>query len=468
MMDGKSSAELVDLGPPDHAPSLIWVDPNTITPNAANWRIHTDDQRKLVSDLITDPEIGWADVTLYNRRTAEFVNGHLRRDIAISKGLDRIPVLVVDWPADKQAMMHAALDLSTTMARPDPTKLAAIVAGARAPSREADEIVRKLAAKLGASVPPAPVGAPSEGDGDATGDDEGPSDAEKLEALRSKWGVERGQLWFWKGSEPERLHRLFVGDCTNSRDVASLMGDTTASMLFTSPPYGNQRDYDGAPIDWDALMKGLCRNLGHMRDSAQILVNLGLIHEEGEFKEYWQSLFIYMKSQGYRKFAWYVWDRVVSTPGDWGGRLAPSFEFVFHFNKVVMTPHKIVDCIHAGKSWSGSAIRDRDGSRSDYKPFSTGALKILDSVVRVLRATMQGIAHLHPAIFPPEFPEQFIRSFSNEQDIIYEPFLGSGTTALSCETCKRLCAGMEISPAYAALALERIALAGMEPRRLDA
>jgi DNA modification methylase len=422
----------------------------------------------LVSDLITDPEIGWADVTLYNRRTAEFVNGHLRRDIAISQGLDRIPVLVVDWPADKQAMMHAALDLSTGMARPDPTKLAAIVAGARAPSKEADEIVRKLAAKLGAAVPPAPVGAPSEGDGDATGDDEGPSDAEKLEALRSKWGTEVGQLWFWKGAEPERLHRMMIGSCTNPRDVASLMGDTTASMLFTSPPYGNQRDYDGDPIDWDALMKGLCRNLGHMRDSAQLFFNLGLIHEDGEFKEYWQSLFIYMKSQGWRKFAWYVWDQLYAISGDWHGRLGQSFEFVFHFNKVMMTPHKIVPCVSAGESWKWVGIRGPDGGPGRINPGVTGDFKILDSVVRVLRATSQGIAHLHPAISPPEFPEQFIRSFSNEQDIIYEPFLGSGTTALSCETCKRMCAGMEISPAYAALALERVALAGMEPRRLDA
>jgi DNA modification methylase len=465
-MDGESSAELIDLGPPEGAPELWWVDPRSISPNERNWRIHTDDQRKLVSDLITDPEIGWADVTLYNRRTAEFVNGHLRRDIAISKGLDRIPVLVVDWPADKQAMMHAALDLSTTMARPDPTKLAAIVAGARAPSREADEIVRKLAAKLGAAVPPAPVGAPSEGDGDATGDDEGPSDADKLEALRSKWGVESGQLWFWYGSERERLHRLFVGSCTNPRDVASLMGDTTASMLFTSPPYGNQRDYDGAPLDWDALMKGMCRNLGHLRDSAQLFFNLGLIHEEGEFKEYWQSLFIYMKAQGYRKFGWYVWDQTTGLPGDWHGRLAPSFEFVFHFNKVVMTPHKIIPCIHAGQSWHGVDIRDPDGAQSRFNPGTTGDFKILDSVVRVLRAMSQGIAHLHPAIYPAGLPEQFILSYSNQHDIVYDPFLGSGTTAISCEQTKRIIAGIEISPAYAALCLERISLQGMEPKLL--
>jgi hypothetical protein len=43
--------------------------------------------------------------------------------------------------------------------------------------------------------------------------------------------------------------------------------------------------------------------------------------------------FEWMREQGWRRFGWYVWDQGSGMPGDWNGRLAPSFEFVWHFNR---------------------------------------------------------------------------------------------------------------------------------------
>ena len=86
-----------------------------------------------------------------------------------------------------------------------------------------------------------------------------------------------------------------------------------------------------------------------MAADGQVLVNLGLIHRDNEVIPYWDGWQAWMRSQGWRRFAWYVWDQGPGMPGDWQGRLAPSFEFVFHFNRESRKPNKIVPCKHAGQ-----------------------------------------------------------------------------------------------------------------------
>src|SRR3546814_12058489 len=72
---------------------------------------------------------------------------------------------------------------------------------------------------------------------------------------------------------------------------------------------------------------------------------------------------LWMRSQGWRRFAWYVWDQGPGMPGDWQGRLAPSFEFIFHFNRQTRKPNKTVPCKFAGQETHLRA----DGSRSEER-----------------------------------------------------------------------------------------------------
>ena len=143
-------------------------------------------------------------------------------------------------------------------------------------------------------------------------------------------------------------HRLICGDATDPAVVATLMAGETASLCFTSPPYGQQRNYTQGITDWDALMRGVFALLP-MADDGQVLVNLGLIHRGNEVVPYWDGWISWMRTAGWRRFAWYVWDQGPGLPGDWAGRLAPAFEFIFHFNRQSRQPHKIVPCKHAGQ-----------------------------------------------------------------------------------------------------------------------
>jgi DNA modification methylase len=251
-------------------------------------------------------------------------------------------------------------------------------------------------------------------------------------------------------------HRLLCGDSTNAEHVARLMDGQKADLCFTSPPYGQQRDYGAAKEavqDWDALMLGVFANL-HMKPDGQVLVNLGLIHRDNEVQLYWENWIEWMQSEGWRRFGWYVWDSGSGMPGDWAGRFAPSFEFVFHFNKKAKKPEYIIEKkVESIKVKKGKGIRQKDGKvraiTSGHKGLNP--MKIQDSVIRANRETRE-IRSSHPATFSVEFAEVFIQSWPG---LIYEPFLGSGTTMIASEQNASTCYGMELDPKYCDVIVKR-------------
>lgn len=266
-------------------------------------------------------------------------------------------------------------------------------------------------------------------------------------------------------------HRLLCGDSTSADDVARLMNGAKADLCFTSPPYGQQRDYteEGKEKckDWDALMRGVFGNLP-MTDNGQVLVNLGLIHRKNEWVPYWEGWIQWMRSHGWRQFGLYVWDQGAGLPGDWAGRFAPSFELVFHFNKKSIKPNKWIETkaeSQAAKGKGGTVgFRKEGGSVQCYSPDSIGQpFKIPDSVIRVNRNSQDG--KLHPATFPVALPSFAMESWDG---VAYEPFCGSGTTVIAAEQLNRKCYGMEISPQYCDVIIQRWEkLTGDKARKAD-
>ena len=61
----------------------------------------------------------------------------------------------------------------------------------------------------------------------------------------------------------------------------------------------------------------------------------------------------------------------------------------------------------------------------------------------------------HAAAYPVKLPEFFIKAYSEKSDIIYDPFCGSGTTLIAAEQLERTCYGVEISPAYCDVIVQR-------------
>lgn len=421
----------------------------TLIPYARNPRTHSDAQvAKIAASIV---EYGWTNPVLVDGDNG-VIAGHGRLAAARKLGLDEVPVIELGHltPAQKRAYVisdnRLALDAGW-----DEELLALELA-------ELSEAGYDLAltgfdeSEIDALLDDETTG--GDGEQEEAGDDAADDipDTPVLPVSRA------GDVW---ALGP---HRLICGDAADASVVAALMQGERARLCFTSPPYGNQRDYTtGGIADWDALMRGVFAQLP-MADDAQVLVNLGLIHRDNEFVPYWDGWLGWMRTQSWRRFAWYVWDQGPGMPGDWAGRFAPSFEFVFHFNRASRKPNKIVPCKHAGQEshlradGSSTAMRSKEGEVGGWTHAGqpTQDTRIPDSVIRVMRHKGKiGQDIDHPAVFPVALPQFVIEAYSDEDDLVFEPFGGSGTTMLAAQRTARVCRSIEIAPEYVDVAVRR-------------
>jgi len=422
-----------------------------LIPYARNPRTHTDEQvAKIAASIV---EYGWTNPVLVDGDNG-IIAGHGRMAAARKLGLDEVPVIELAHlsPSQKRAYVISdnrlaldagwngellALELAElsdagydlTLTGFEDAEIAALLAD----DARAEEVAREQDADepdAADDVPDAPVSPVSR-----TGD---------------VWAI--------------GPHRLICGDASDPTVVATLMQGDAARLCFTSPPYGNQRDYtSGGIVDWDGLMRGVFGNVP-MADDGQVLVNLGLIHRDNEVIPYWDAWLGWMRAQGWRRFAWYVWDQGPGMPGDWAGRFAPSFEFVFHFNRQSRKPNKIVPCKHAGQEshlradGSSTAMRSKAGEVGGWthKGQPTQDTRIPDSVIRVMRHKGKiGQDIDHPAVFPVALPAFAIEAYTESGDIVFDPFGGSGSTMLAAQRTGRVCRAVEIAPEYVDVAIKR-------------
>ncbi|MDI3470353.1 MAG: DNA modification methylase [Pseudolabrys sp.] len=413
-----------------------------LIPYARNARTHSDDQVAQIAASII--EFGWTNPILVDSEGG-IVAGHGRLLAARKLGLDTVPVVVLDHltPAQRRAYVIADNKLALN-AGWDEELLAGELHALNGEGFDLG-LTGFTESELDALM--APLSDEKEAEESASDDaaDEMPS-ASREPVTRA------GDLWLIGN------HWLLCGDSSDGPTVMRVMNGERAALVFTSPPYGNQRDYTtGGVGDWDTLMRGVFAALP-VADAAQILVNLGLIHRENEWQPYWHDWLGWMREQGWRRFGLYVWDQGPGLPGDWNGRLAPAFELVFHFNRKARKPNKIVPCKWAGHvNDTHGGIRHKDGHVGEWTHAGQGVqeTRIPDNVIRITRHKARGIETEHPAVFPVALPEFMMRAYSNERDIIYEPFAGSGTSIIAAERTGRCMRAIEIAPEYVDVALRR-------------
>ena len=397
------------------------------------------------------------------------IAGHGRLDAAQALGVTKVPVIVLKHlsPAQKDALRLADNRIAEN-ATWDQALLRDALAGLQQAGEvdllaigfSQDEIGAILAAADEAvtdgDAPDEPESTDAEGHGAAVAADGDVEDDDPADAAAEppRVGVARaGDVWCLGD------HRLACGDSTDPTTVARVMAGERAALLFTSPPYGSQRNYTTGGIgDWDALMRGVFQHAGDtLAADGQILVNLGLTHRDNEWHPYWPGWVEWMRTTGWRRFGWYVWDQGPGLPGDWNGRLAPSFEFLFHFNRQARQANKIVPCKWAGDPLLMSGLRRADGTMSgnSHEGRPIQEFRIPDNVVRITRHKERGIETEHPAVFPVKLPAFAMETYANAGDLVFEPFCGSGTTLLAGQRTGRRVRAIELAPAYVDLAIAR-------------
>ncbi|MEO3475507.1 site-specific DNA-methyltransferase [Roseomonas sp. CAU 1739] len=437
----------------------------SLLPYAGNARTHSAEQVAQIAASIL--EFGFVAPVLIDER-GEIIAGHGRLLAAQSLSLEVVPTIIRAGLTDAQKAAYRLADNRIALnAGWDEALLAAEVAKLHDmggidlaltgfDGTEIDRLLAGLETETGNVATPAVASGAEPAAGNPAADPGTDSEPDPADADPDppRQAVTRpGDLWLLGE------HRLLCGDSTDATSVARLMGDERAALLFTSPPYGNQRAYTtGGVSNWDALMQGVFQHVDvALRGDGQVLVNLGLIHRDGEWQPYWSGWLDWMRARGWRRFGLYAWDQGPGLPGDWNGRLAPAFELVFHFNREARAPNKIIPCKWAGTPNKGSGLRAADGEVKAYTHVGLPVqeMRIPDSVLRITRHKGRGIETEHPAVFPVAMPELLLQTYANLGDVVFEPFTGSGTTILAGQRTGRKVRAIELAPAYVDLAIAR-------------
>lgn len=248
-----------------------------------------------------------------------------------------------------------------------------------------------------------------------------------------------------------------INKCYNENclDTMSRMKDNFIDLTVTSPPYDNLRTYNGYSFDFESVAKDLYR-VTKQGGVVVWIVSDATINGNETGTSFKQAL--YFKEVGFNLHDTMIWNKNgFSAVGALKARYAPVFEYMFVFSKdKPKTFNPIKDRInkHGGKKASGT-IRQRDGST---KPMSKEMIiNEFGQRFNIWDIGPQRQRGGHPAPFPEAIARDHIVSWSNEGDLVYDPFMGSGTTARMSLLNSRKWVGSEISEEYCEIISLRVA-----------
>lgn len=236
--------------------------------------------------------------------------------------------------------------------------------------------------------------------------------------LNKKWQVNTGDLW------QIGEHRLLCGDSTKREDVERVMGEGISMLIATDPPYGvdyanvlgvRPRQKEGG---WNEIEGD---DLDDAALEAMLVASLEIVAAPVLFCWHsWRRVEVFLRA--IRQCGWTPNGEIVWVkPGLTMGMSDYQWQ------------HEC--CIYAKRKGAG---RQPDRTCSSVWQVS-----------RISNGT-------HPTQKPVEIFQIPIQNHTKTSDICYDPFLGSGTTMVACENLKRKCRGIEISPDYCAVILQRM------------
>ncbi len=252
----------------------------------------------------------------------------------------------------------------------------------------------------------------------------------------------------------KEIHRLMCGDSTKKDDVDKLFIDDNSELLFTSPPYSDMRDYGG---NVDLSVDNVSNFIPAWKERCEYqAVNLGIQRKDHNIVTYWDTYIEKAKSAGYKFLAWNVWVKAsgAGSVGQQSAFFPIIHEWIFVFGNAFKDIYRTLDKKRPDKI-KVSGQRQKDGT---VKPSTIGVTlekKELESVI-ICNAELGDIRSLHPATFNVELPAAYIKAITSRNDVVCDPFIGSGTTMVAAHQLGRKCYGMEINPTYCQIVIDRM------------
>jgi len=314
----------------------------------------------------------------------------------------RADVIPASWPRAKVLAYLAADNELARRGNPDEAQLAALVAQvAQEATAGLAALAAGSAARMAELLKVAQAG--------AAGEDPGPQ-VDKAAELQEKWQVKTGDM-FALGD-----HRLVCGDCTDKAIVERVMGGEKAGAVVTDPPYGqNQAGVtNDAPEQLQEIISGAVTSLPI--DNAVVVA----FSSPRTFPTWLDAT----RATGH-KFERMLWMyKAAQETFPWRGWLLKS-------EAILVTSVGV-------------------GQWQDVHPYSHDCY-YKSEVSGELAADLGW----HGSVKPLDVVQDLINRVSTPGTIVFDPFLGSGTTLIACEKLGRRCRAIEIEPKYVAVCLER-------------
>ena len=230
------------------------------------------------------------------------------------------------------------------------------------------------------------------------------------------------------------------------------MDDNSIDLTITSPPYDSLRVYNGYSFNFPQVAKSLYE----VTKPGGVLVWIvgdETIKGSETGTSFRQALGL--KEAGFNLHDTMIWRKTNPMPKFKHKRYSCVFEYMFILSKgqpktfnPIMQPNK-----RAGELYDYTAKLKTTGKVRKKKTFNINAEKYRDNIWEIAVARNETD---HPAVFPERLVSDHISSWSNEGDIVYDPFMGSGTTAIAAKKLNRNYIGSEISSEYCAIAVGRL------------
>lgn len=255
-----------------------------------------------------------------------------------------------------------------------------------------------------------------------------------------------------------RLGKIYHENCIDTLDR---MPDDLIDMTITSPPYDDLREYNGYHFPVEDIAESLFQKT---KSGGVVIWVVGDKTVNGS-----ETLTSFRHAMTFRDAGFNVHDTMLYVknnpiPSDCGKRYRQCFEYMFCFSKGQPATFNAITEPTKSAGTKIKAFRITERGRGNVPDEDIGRqIKTQRKVSNIFTynvgtsSARDKIAFEHPAIFPEQLVEDQIRTWTNEGDIIYDPFMGSGTTGKIAEMLERKWLGSEVSHEYVTLARTRIA-----------
>lgn len=241
-------------------------------------------------------------------------------------------------------------------------------------------------------------------------------------------------------------------------DTMKRIHDNFIDLTVTSPPYDNLRDYNGYSFDFENVAKQLYRVT---KQGGVVVWVVGDATVKGSETATSFKQALYFMQCGFNLHDTMIYQKTGAGAVGSNKCYIQNFEYMFVFSKGKIKTTNLIEDRKNKKVCTTIANGSRDKNNADnerkYRTITTKEYGKRFNIWQIEQRNNQDEFHLlHPAPFPQQLANDHIISWSNEGDIIYDPFAGSGTTGKMAILNKRKCIMSEISAEYCDIIKNRL------------